>query len=143
MFKSRPDHAFYDSPLVVACLVSLARLAVGFVLSIAIGAAIGISMWRSLQVTFTALLVGLPILAVLALVTFLAPPAAVVTIPLKFIGSALMIAWDFLDYPLSARGTTVPWDAPPAKWNEALLAASGVFPRGATGVGAALSKVAG
>jgi CysZ protein len=68
---------------------------------------VGISMWRSLQVTFTALLIGLPILAALALVTFLAPPAAVVTIPLKFIVSALMIAWDFLDYPLSARGTTV------------------------------------
>ena len=28
-----------------------------------------------------------------------------------------------------ARGTTVPWNAPPAVWNEALLTASGVVPR--------------
>ncbi|MCC6192999.1 MAG: glycosyltransferase [Burkholderiales bacterium] len=41
------------------------------------------------------------------------------------------------------RGTTVPWNAPPAKWNEALLAAAGASLRGAGGIAAALSKVAG
>src|SRR5262249_21752654 len=39
---------------------------------------------RSLRVSLTALALGLPILALLALVTFLAPPAAIITIPLKF-----------------------------------------------------------
>ncbi|MFO1315285.1 MAG: glycosyltransferase [Burkholderiales bacterium] len=41
------------------------------------------------------------------------------------------------------RSTTVAWNAPPARWNEALLAAAGVLPRGASGAAAALSKVAG
>jgi CysZ protein len=64
-------------------------------------------MLRSMQVTFTALIFGLPILSLLFVVTFFFPPAAVVTVPLKFVVTALMIAWDFLDYPLSVRGTTV------------------------------------
>lgn len=63
---------------------------------------------RSLRVTLTALALGLPVLGLLALVTFLFPPAGVVTIPLKFVVTALMIAWDFLDYPLSVRGVSVP-----------------------------------
>jgi CysZ protein len=65
------------------------------------------SMVRSIAVTFTGLLFGLPILAVLFLITLLVPPAAVVTVPLKFVVTALMIAWDFLDYPLSVRGMSV------------------------------------
>lgn len=68
---------------------------------------LGASMWLSLQVTFTGLLIGLPILAGLTLVTLFVPPAAFVTIPLKFLLGALMVAWDFLDYPLSARGSTI------------------------------------
>ena len=39
------------------------------------------------------------------------------------------------------RSTTVPWNAAPAKWNDALLAASGVLPRGA-GIAAPLSRAA-
>lgn len=62
---------------------------------------------RSLAVNFTALIVGLPMIAVLTAIELVAPPAAVVTIPLKFIVSALMIAWDFLDYPLGMRAATV------------------------------------
>jgi len=65
------------------------------------------SMLRSLQVTFTALAMGLPVLAALTVVSILVPPAAIVTVPLKFVVTALMIAWDFLDYPLSVRGVTV------------------------------------
>ncbi len=62
---------------------------------------------RSLRVSLTALAIGLPILGVLALVTFLAPPAGVVTVPLKFIVTGLLAAYDFLDYPFSARGAGV------------------------------------
>jgi NitT/TauT family transport system permease protein len=36
----------YDSPLVIANIVSLARLAVGFGISILIGVAVGLAMWR-------------------------------------------------------------------------------------------------
>jgi CysZ protein len=62
---------------------------------------------RSVAVTFTGLLFGLPVLAVLFVITLLVPPAAVITVPLKFVVTALMIAWDFLDYPLSVRGMSV------------------------------------
>jgi CysZ protein len=65
------------------------------------------SMLRSAGVTFTALLLGLPVLALLALVTVFVPPAVFVTVPLKFLVTALMVAWDFLDYPLSVRGMSV------------------------------------
>jgi len=41
-----PVRHVYDSPLVIANLVSLARLAVGFAISILIGVVIGLAMWR-------------------------------------------------------------------------------------------------
>lgn len=62
---------------------------------------------RSLRVTLTALALGLPVLGLLALVTFLFPPAGVVTIPLKFVVTGLLVAYDLLDYPLSQRGHSV------------------------------------
>lgn len=62
---------------------------------------------RSLRVTLTALVVSLPIFAVLAIVALLFPPASVVTVPLKFLLTGLTVAYDFLDYPLSLRGTGV------------------------------------
>jgi CysZ protein len=62
---------------------------------------------RSLRVTLTALAIGLPILAALAVVTFLFPPAAVVTVPLKFVVTGVLAAYDLLDYPLSQRGQSV------------------------------------
>jgi CysZ protein len=62
---------------------------------------------RSLRVTLTALALGLPVLALLSLVTFLAPPAAVVTVPLKFVVTGLIAAYDFIDYPFSVRGAGV------------------------------------
>ena len=37
----------------------------------------------------------------------MAPPAAIVTIPLKFVISGFMVAWDFLDYPLGLRNAGV------------------------------------
>ena len=65
------------------------------------------SALRSLRVTLTALAVSLPLLALLALITFVFPPASVVTIPLKFIVTGLAVAYDFLDYPLGLRGAGV------------------------------------
>lgn len=62
------------------------------------------ALLRSLRVTLTALLVSLPILAVLSVITFLIPPAAVVTIPLKVIVAGVAITYDFIDYPLGLRG---------------------------------------
>ena len=62
---------------------------------------------RSLRVSLTALAIGLPILGALALVTFLFPPAGVVTVPLKFVVTGVLAAYDLLDYPLSQRGYTV------------------------------------
>jgi CysZ protein len=65
------------------------------------------SLLRSLRVTLTALVVSLPILAILSLVTLLFPPAAVVTIPLKVIVAGCAITYDFIDYPLGLRGEGV------------------------------------
>lgn len=65
------------------------------------------SALRSLRVTFTALAISLPILALLTVITLLAPPASVVTVPLKFLVTGLAVAYDFLDYPLGLRGVGV------------------------------------
>jgi CysZ protein len=61
------------------------------------------SVWRSLRVSLTALAVGAPLMAVLALIGLLLPPAVFVTVPLKAMVTALLIAWDMLDYPFSLR----------------------------------------
>jgi CysZ protein len=65
------------------------------------------SALRSLRVTLTALVIGLPILAVLAAITFVFPPAGIVTVPLKFLVTGVLVAYDLLDYPLSLRGHSV------------------------------------
>jgi CysZ protein len=62
---------------------------------------------RSLRVAFTALAITVPVLLLLSVVTFLFPPASVVTIPLKLLVTGLAVAFDFLDYPLSLRGEGV------------------------------------
>jgi CysZ protein len=66
-----------------------------------------VSFVRTLKVTLFGLLCSLPIFAVLTLIGLAAPPATVVTIPLKLMLSALLIAWDLLDYPLGIRGAGV------------------------------------
>lgn len=63
--------------------------------------------WRSLRVTTAALVVSAPILVALAMVSVFVPAAAAVTVPLKFIVSSLVIAWDLLDYPFGLRGMGV------------------------------------
>ncbi len=65
------------------------------------------NMKRSIAVNLLGLLVGLPIFAVLTIIELFAPPAVVVTWPLKFILSALLLAWDLLDYPLGLRAASV------------------------------------
>jgi CysZ protein len=65
------------------------------------------SMLRSLRVTLSSLIVSLPIFAVLTVVELAFPPAAVATVPLKFLLTALIVAYDFLDYPFSLRGLGV------------------------------------
>ncbi len=47
--------------------------------------------------------IGIPLLALLWIVTLVAPPLEVVTFPLKLAVLALMGAWDLCDYPLSRR----------------------------------------
>jgi CysZ protein len=64
-------------------------------------------MVRGLSSVAIAYALGLPILAALLAVNFFFPPAAVVTVPLKMLTVALMIAWDLCDYPLSLRGLPV------------------------------------
>jgi CysZ protein len=51
-----------------------------------------------------ALTIGGALLTILFLISFFFPPAAVVTVPLKFIVCGWMLAWDFIDYPLAMRG---------------------------------------
>lgn len=65
------------------------------------------TVWRSLRVTLAGLAVSAPLIVALALVSALVPPAAVVTVPLKFLVSSLVIAWDLLDYPFGLRAMGV------------------------------------
>jgi CysZ protein len=65
------------------------------------------AMLRSLQVTLTSLAFTLPVLVLLTVVDIVVPAATVVTVPAKLVVSALMIAWDLLDYPMSRRQMSV------------------------------------
>jgi CysZ protein len=56
------------------------------------------------KAVFMALLIGGTLLAILFVINFFFPPAAIVTVPLKFIVCGWMLAWDFIDYPLAMRG---------------------------------------
>jgi CysZ protein len=65
------------------------------------------STLRSLRVTLVGLVAFVPILAVLSIVGLLVPPAAFVTIPLKFVVTGVLAAYDLIDYPLGLRGLGV------------------------------------
>lgn len=67
----------------------------------------GTQLAHSLGVSLLALAVGVPVLFLLTLIDVIFPVAAVVLVPLKFVIGALLVAWDFLDYPLSLRGMSV------------------------------------
>jgi len=62
---------------------------------------------RSLQSVIVSYAFGLPILAFLFLINVAFPPATVVTVPLKLATTAVLLAWDFCDIPLSIRGVSV------------------------------------
>jgi CysZ protein len=64
-------------------------------------------VFRSLQSSLLALIFTLPLLVPLVVIGFVVPAAAVVTVPLQFVVTAMGAAWDFCDYPLSIRGTRV------------------------------------
>lgn len=61
-------------------------------------------MGRALGSMLVGYTFGLPLLAILAVISFVFPPAAVITFPLKLIVLALLFAWDLFDYPLSIHG---------------------------------------
>lgn len=63
--------------------------------------------FRALRVTMFGLALTIPIVVGLTLIELIVPVLAVVTVPLKFVASALMLAWDLLDYPLSLRGAGI------------------------------------
>ena len=62
------------------------------------------SLWRNLKVIAATLVLGGAVLLGLFAIEFLVPPAAIVTIPLKFLVGGWLMAWNFLDYPLGLRG---------------------------------------
>jgi uncharacterized protein involved in cysteine biosynthesis len=62
------------------------------------------AFWVSIKIVTMTLIAGGFLLTILLLISFLFPPAAVVTVPLKFLLCGWLLAWDFLDYPLSLRG---------------------------------------
>lgn len=51
-----------------------------------------------------ALLLGTPVIAGLTLLGWFFPPAVFVTVPLKIVVGALVVAWDLVDYPLAMQG---------------------------------------
>ncbi len=58
----------------------------------------------SLGATLCAFAVGAPVLVGLTVVGWLAPVALPVTVPLKVLAGALLVAWDLVDYPLALGG---------------------------------------
>jgi CysZ protein len=67
----------------------------------------GAAMLSSLGSALLALAIGTPIIALLTVVGWIFPPAMVVTLPLKILVGALVVAWDLVDYPLAMRGARV------------------------------------
>ena len=66
-----------------------------------------VNLERSLASVAVSWAFGLPVLALLFAVNIVVPPAVVITFPLKVIVTALLVAWDLCDYPLSIRGVPV------------------------------------
>jgi CysZ protein len=62
------------------------------------------SMLLSLRVASFTLGAALPIYVILFILDIVFPPAMVATVPARFLFSAWLLAWNFLDYPLTLRG---------------------------------------
>jgi len=58
------------------------------------------STFRSLKIAVFTLSVAVPVFGALFLINFVFPAALVITLPLKFLLYAWLLAWNFLDYPL-------------------------------------------
>ncbi|HEV3117641.1 MAG TPA: EI24 domain-containing protein [Gemmataceae bacterium] len=65
------------------------------------------SVMRTLAFMLLSFAVFVPLLAVLFVIGFVFPPAAVVTVPIKFVLCSWLMAWNFLDYPLCLRHTSL------------------------------------
>jgi CysZ protein len=57
----------------------------------------------SLGSAMLGLAVGVPLIALLTIAAWLFPPSAFVTVPLKVVVAAVVLAWDLLDYPFALR----------------------------------------
>jgi CysZ protein len=66
-----------------------------------------LDMVRSLKSALVGYMFGLPAILLLLLLSVVLPFAAVVTVPLKLLVAAYIIAWDLCDYPLSIRGLPI------------------------------------
>jgi len=62
------------------------------------------SLRRNLKVVVATLVLASGSMVALFVVEVLVPPAAVITVPLKFLIGGWLMAWNFLDYPLGLRG---------------------------------------
>ena len=62
------------------------------------------SMLLSLRVALFALAIAVPTYVLFFVVDVVYPPALVATVPLRVLFSAWLLAWNFLDYPLTLRG---------------------------------------
>jgi CysZ protein len=60
--------------------------------------------WCGLRSTLLSSAVTVPLIVVLTAIELVAPPAAVLTTPLKLLIGALGVAWTLFDYPLTLRG---------------------------------------
>lgn len=63
-----------------------------------------LALFNSLKIVAVSVGIGGCVLTVLFVIGLIFPPAAVVTVPLKIVVCGWLLAWDFLDYPLSLRG---------------------------------------
>lgn len=61
-------------------------------------------MLSGLKAQAVAALFAVPLLSILWLIEIFVSPAVFVTVPLKFLVSALCLAWNLFDYPLTLRG---------------------------------------
>jgi CysZ protein len=71
------------------------------------------SVWRSLRVAIISILTSIVIFITLTSIELFLPPAIILTTPLKFLATALILAYDIIDYPLSLHllgvKERVPW----------------------------------
>jgi CysZ protein len=59
------------------------------------------SVWRSIRVAIVSIVISICIFVVLTSTEVFFPPAVIITTPLKILATALILAYDIIDYPLS------------------------------------------